>query len=80
MGYLMEMSHNMLSKYKEEKSKFYRDISLMLSVFFLPLGFDIVQYFLISITGSIWGANIVMYCVSGCFFMLYLFFNKKITK
>lgn len=55
----------------------YRDTSLMLAMFFLPFGFDIVQYYLLSITGNIWKANVIMYFISGLFFTSYFLLRKR---
>jgi hypothetical protein len=49
---------------------------LMLGMFFNPLGFDAVQYWLISLTGSLWYANLVLYFISGFFFGLSFLFKK----
>jgi hypothetical protein len=51
-------------------------IFLMLALFFNPFGFDAVQYSLILLTGSLWKANFVLYCVAGVFFGLYIYFRK----
>ena len=52
----------------------------MLAMFFNPLGFDIVQYYLIVLTGNLFYANIVLYCISGLFFGLYFYFQKLSKK
>ncbi len=49
---------------------------LMLGMFFNPFGFDAVQYYLVSVTGSLFYANIVLYLISGLFFGLYFLFRK----
>jgi hypothetical protein len=51
-------------------------IFLMLALFFNPFGFDAVQYSLILLTGSLWKANFVLYCIAGLFFGLYIYFRK----
>jgi hypothetical protein len=51
-------------------------IFLMLALFFNPFGFDAVQYSLILLTGSLWKANFVLYCIAGVFFGLYFYFRK----
>lgn len=55
---------------------------MMIALFFNPFGFDIVQYQLIKLTGSLWGANFVLYCIAGLFFGLSIFFRwySKIVK
>ncbi len=49
---------------------------LMLAMFFNPFGFDAVQYYLITTTGSLFYANLILYCISGLFFGLYFIFRK----
>jgi hypothetical protein len=51
-------------------------VFLMLALFFNPFGFDAVQYSLILLTGSLWKANFVLYCIAGLFFGLYIYFRK----
>ena len=51
-------------------------IFLMLALFFNPFGFDAVQYSLILLTGSLWKANFVLYCIAGVFFGLYIYFRR----
>jgi hypothetical protein len=53
---------------------------LMLGMFFNPFGFDIIQYQLLLLTGSIWYANIILYCISGLCFGLYFYFQKRSKK
>jgi hypothetical protein len=51
-------------------------IFLMLALFFNPFGFDAVQYSLILLTGNLWKANFVLYCIAGLFFGLYIYFRR----
>jgi hypothetical protein len=67
-------------KNKEKRLVLYKDTSLMLAMFFLPFGFDVVQYMLMSITGNIWRANIIMYFISGLFFIFYFLLRKRVSK
>ena len=55
-------------------------IFLMLGLFFNPFGFDAVQYSLILLTGSLWKANFVLYCIAGVFFGLYIYFRRLSKK
>jgi hypothetical protein len=48
---------------------------MMIALFFNPFGFDIVQYQLVKLTGSLWGANFVLYCIAGLFFILSMLFR-----
>jgi len=52
----------------------------MLALFFNPFGFDAVQYSLLLLTGSLWKANFVLYCIAGLFFGLYIWFTKRLSK
>lgn len=65
------------------KSAFTENLSikfLMLAMFFNPFGFDIVQYQLISLTGDLWRANFVLYCLAVLFFGLSILFRKYYKK
>ena len=48
---------------------------LMLGMFFNPFGFDAIQILLIKLTGSYYGANLVLYCLAVCCFGLYFLFS-----
>lgn len=67
-------------KDKNVRFNFYKDTSLALCLFFNPFGFDAVQYYLMEITGNIWRANLIMYCIAGLFFGSYILFSKLIKK
>lgn len=57
--------------------------SMMLALFFNPLGFDIVQFWLIQATGSLWAANLSLYAIAAFFFglsILLRFLYKRDTK
>jgi H+/Cl- antiporter ClcA len=73
---------NKLKSFKEKITKinFYKDLSLALCLFFNPFGFDVVQYYLMEVTGSIWRANLVMYCIAGLFFGLYIYLSKLLKR
>ena len=40
------------------------------SAIFQPTWFDIIQYWLVNLTGSLWRANFVMYFIAALFFGL----------
>jgi hypothetical protein len=65
---------------KESRLMLYRDTSLMLAMFFLPLGYDALFKLLMDITGSYWGADVVFYSISGCFWLAYILFTKRLNK
>lgn len=44
-------------------------------MFLNPMGFDVVQLTLIKLTGSLFGANLVLYCLALFFFGLYFYFS-----
>jgi hypothetical protein len=69
-------------KYSEKGQRLmlYKDMSLFLALFFNPFGFDAVQYSLILLTGSLWRANFVMYCIAVSFFGCYIYFGKLLNK
>jgi hypothetical protein len=69
-----------LIKEKEIRLQFFKDMSLALCLFFNPFGFDIVQYSLVNITGSIWRANFILYCIAGLFFGSYILLSNKIKR
>ena len=43
--------------------------STYIALFFNPLGFDFVQFWLFELTGSIWMANFMLYMIAGFFFV-----------
>ena len=49
-------------------------------MFFLPAGFDILFKFTIDLTGSFWRADMLFYCISGCFWLLYIILTKLLNK
>jgi len=57
-----------------------RDISLMLAMFFLPLGYDFLFKTLLDVTGSFWLTDIIFYCLSGVFWFLYWLLSKYSNK
>jgi len=67
-------------KEKHKRLHLYKDVVLMLALFFNPFGFDAVQYTLILLTGSLWKANLLLYCIAGFFFGLYIYFTKQLNK
>jgi hypothetical protein len=69
-------------KYSEKSQRLmlYKDMSLFLALFFNPFGFDAAQYSLILLTGSLWRANFVMYCIAASFFGCYIYFGRQLNK
>lgn len=67
-------------KQKEKRLVLYRDMSLMLAMFFLPFGYDMLFKLMMDITGSYWGADIVFYSISGCFWLSYILLTKHLNK
>jgi hypothetical protein len=65
---------------KESRLGLYRDTSLMLAMFFLPLGYDALFKLMMDITGSYWGADVVFYSISGCFWLSYILLTKRLNK
>lgn len=50
-------------------------IFLVLGTFLNPFGFDAIQLILIKLTGSLYGANIALYCLAASCFGLYFFLS-----
>lgn len=50
---------------------------LMLSMFFLPAGYDVLFALIMKWTGSYWTADFIFYCLSGFLFICYILFSKK---
>jgi hypothetical protein len=75
----------MMNKIKKLKDKnkrllFYKDTSLMLAMFFLPLGYDALFKLMMEVTGSYWGADVIFYSISGCFWLSYILLTKYLNK
>jgi hypothetical protein len=75
----------MVKKLKKLKDKnkrllFYKDTSLMLAMFFLPLGYDALFKLMMEVTGSYWGADVIFYSISGCFWLSYILLTKYLNK
>jgi hypothetical protein len=67
-------------KKKEDRLLLYKDLSLMLAMFFLPLGYDALFKLLMTLTGSYWAADAIFYSISGSFWLSYIFFSKRLSK
>lgn len=79
MFHLTKVRDKMLRKTKRNLS----DISLwclMLSMFFLPLGYDFIFKWVMNITGSYWGAVLVFYGISATFLVTHLLLKRYINK
>jgi hypothetical protein len=67
-------------KEKYFKLKTYREVSLMLAMFFLPFGYDALFKMIMDISGSYWVADVVFYSISGFFWLLYILFTRLLNK
>jgi hypothetical protein len=67
-------------KDKEKRLIFYKDISLMLAMFFLPLGYDALFKLIMDMSGSYWVADMIFYSISGCFWLSFIFLTKYLNK
>jgi succinate-acetate transporter protein len=67
-------------KEKRKRLEFFKDSSLMLAMFFLPLGYDALFKIMMEVTGSYWGADAVFYSISGCFWLSYILLTKQLNK
>jgi hypothetical protein len=73
---------NKIKKLKDKNKRllFYKDTSLMLAMFFLPLGYDALFKLMMELTGSYWGADVIFYSISGCFWLSYILLTKYLNK
>lgn len=71
-----------LKKFKDKEKRliFYKDTSLMLAMFFLPLGYDALFKIMMELTGSYWGADVVFYSISGFFWLSYILLTRYLNK
>jgi hypothetical protein len=67
-------------KEKEHRLMLYKDTSLMLAMFFLPLGYDALFRLMMELTGSYWGADVIFYSISGSFWLAYILLTKHLNK
>jgi len=65
---------------RRKKLRTYREASLMLAMFFLPLGYDALFKLIMDATGSYWAADIVFYSISGCFWLSYILLSRQLNK
>lgn len=73
---------NKIKALKEKRKRFifYKDISLMLAMFFLPFGYDALFLLIMKLTGSYFKADLIFYGISGCFFTIHFLLQKTIRK
>jgi hypothetical protein len=64
---------------KETRLTVLKDTSLMLAMFFLPLGYDALFKLMMELTGSYWGADVIFYSISGCFWFSYILLTKRLN-
>ena len=50
-------------------------ICLIIGMWLNPLGFDVAQVIMIKLTGSLYMANLGLYCLALFFFVLYFLFS-----
>lgn len=65
----------MLRKTKRRISTL-RELSLMLAMFFLPLGYDFLFKFIMEASGSYWMADIIFYSISGFFWLCFILLSR----
>jgi hypothetical protein len=73
----------MIIKIKTWRKTFQENLSqlaLMIALFLNPFGFDVIQYGLMSWTGSLWKANAILYCVAVLFFGVYIYLRRLSKK
>jgi hypothetical protein len=67
-------------KDKERRLPLFKETSLMLAMFFLPLGYDALFKLIMDVTGSYWAADLVFYSISGCFWLSYILLTRCLNK
>jgi hypothetical protein len=61
---------------KKKRLELFKNLSLMLAMFFLPLGYDALFKLIMDLTGSYWAADAVFYSISGCFWLSYILLSR----
>lgn len=64
---------------QRKKLEYYRQLSLMLAMFFLPLGYDGLFALLMELTESFWITDLIFYCISVLFFISYYLLNRYLS-
>lgn len=64
---------------QRKRLEYYRQLSLMLAMFFLPLGYDGLFALLMELTGSFWITDLIFYCISVLFFIFYYLLNRYLS-
>jgi hypothetical protein len=52
------------------------EMTLALALFFLPLGYNELFYFIMKLTGSYLATSVIFYILSGSLFLIYLILKK----
>jgi len=65
---------------KKTRLNLLREAFLMLSMFFLPFGYDALFKMAMEITGSYWIADIIFYGISGFFALLFIYYTRLLNK
>jgi hypothetical protein len=64
---------------KQDKKKqliMFKNLSLMLAMFFLPFGYDALFKLIMDISGSYWITDVIFYFISGCFWLSYILLSR----
>lgn len=69
-----------VKKMKESPLVFIKDASLMLSMFFLPFGYDVIFVTIMNLTESYLITDLIFYLISGLFFTSYILLQKYLNK
>jgi hypothetical protein len=69
----------MNNKDRIKRFTFYKDTSLLLAMFFLPFGYDFLFKLIMDATGSYWAADIAFYCLSGSFWLSFIYWSRYIN-
>ena len=65
---------------KEHRLALYKEVSLMLAMFFLPFGYDALFKLIMDLSGSYWAADAVFYSISACFWLSYIWHTRLLNK
>jgi threonine/homoserine efflux transporter RhtA len=65
---------------RRKQLKRYRELSLMLAMFFLPFGYDFLFKLIMEATGSYWAADLIFYGISGSFWLSYILLSRRLGK
>jgi hypothetical protein len=69
-----------MTRKNKKKINIGKDVCLMLAMFFLPFGYDLLFKFILDKTQSYWETDLIFYMISALFFISYFFLRRKVNK